>query len=168
MDKHRKLSRLVAAAASAALVAAFAAPASAETQDVTATINSSIAMTTAPDATVDLGNLNPGQTGTASGGTLGVTANVAYVVGLTSSDPQMTGTEGSLAADLAVAATATSGTGVGAATTSSVAEAGAFAIATGTGLSDDEYSLQLSQLASVTDAPGTYGLTLTYTAGATL
>lgn len=168
MEKKRKHNRLLVAGIAAVFVAALAVPASAEDQAVSTTINSSVAMSTAPDAAVDLGALNPGDTGTASGGTLGVTANVAYTVTVSSSAAQMTGTAGSLAADLGVTATTATGTGVGAATTSSVANTSPTAIATGAGLTDDTYSLSLSQLASVTDAPGSYSLTLTYTAGATI
>ncbi|HWH32345.1 MAG TPA: hypothetical protein VNU01_06700, partial [Egibacteraceae bacterium] len=79
----------VALAALAVAVAALAAPAGAETTVVTGSLGTSVSISTAPSAAVDLGSLALGLN-TAGGGTIAVTANTAYTVTVAADKAAMT------------------------------------------------------------------------------
>jgi hypothetical protein len=160
------------------LALAAVAPAHAEDQTVTATLGTSVSMSTAPTATVSNWSLSATGANTTSGGDLVVASNVPYKVTVASDKATMSEWDGaayvtsgkSLTAPMSVLTTLTGGAGLPVASLA----VGTLAsnVATGTGLSTDTYSITLSQTTAITDAPlsggNSYRIKLTYTASSTI
>ena len=146
-------------------------------QEVTAVVNTALSMTN-PNPSIDLGALDPLQTGTATD-SFSVTSNVPYTVTITSTNDKLAsaGTApDELTADLTVSSTPTGLGAVGGLVTSTVASTtggviganGLGGLATFGGGGTDSYTLDFSQPIAVTDLAGEYSLDLTYTAGSLL
>lgn len=155
-------------------------------QTVDATLTSSVTMDTAPSAAVGTASspwvLNPSGTTATSGGSISVTANVAYYVKLASDKAKLsewvTSTSSyvaggkTLANALTITPTATAGTAAGTAVTTDLAVVSPQTLITGLGGGTDSFNLTLSQVTLLTDkslpSGSTYHMKLTYTATAAL
>lgn len=160
-----------AALAAAAAAALLAIPAGAETTVVTATVGSSVSISTPPSAAVSFGTLALGAN-TAGGGTVAVSANTPYTVTVAADKATLTSWNGTaygtdaLATPLALVPTLVGGAGV----VTPVAAIGTTpqTVMSGAGLTGDSASLQLAQTVLATDKPGAYRTVLTYTAAPAL
>jgi hypothetical protein len=140
-------------------------------QVITASINSILSLVAGAD--VDLGTLDPlnGAGNNDGTGDFSVTSNVPYTVSVESSSATMVDGAKSLTAPLAIDATA-SLEGVGSLTNSTAANAvgGALVgtnptlLGAGTGDGTDTYTVNYLQPSSYAEEPGSYSMTLTYTA----
>ena len=173
------MKKLLTVAAIAAALTAAAVPAGAADQIVTASVDSVISMSTPPSATVSFGTLTTGAH-TASGGSVGISANVPYLVTVSADKTAMSeyDTVGTayvasgktLASPLSIIPVRSGGTALvpGIATPAIIGVS--TLLATATGLGTDTYDLTLSQPTGLTDrtlAVGhTYRIVLTYTASA--
>lgn len=161
----------VALAALAVTVAVLAAPAGAETTVVTASLGSSVSISTPPSAAVNMGALSLGAN-TASGGSIAVSANTAYTVTVAADNATMKSWNGSTygADALTTPLTLTPTLAGGVPVVSPVAAVGTTpaTFMTGTGLTSDSATIQLAQTVLAGDKPGTYRTVLTYTAAPSL
>lgn len=147
----------------------------AETQTVDATLESSVSMSVAPDATVSGWTLASQGDNTTSGGNIEVQANVAYTVSVVGEKDFLTEWDGSsygttaLATAMTIKPTLVSGDAAG--SDAVVSTLGATLITALDG-GTDNFSLILSQPTLVTDEPlatgWTYHNVITYTASETL
>lgn len=177
-----KMKRMVALGALIAVmgILVVAGVASAAVQVIDGTLSASISMTTSPSPTVAW-VFAPSGANSASGGTVGVTANTPYILTvaadktrlteyITASSAYETTSPKTLFSPLSVLAAWASGSGVSSGTIA--AGTTATTIAAGAGLTVDTYSITLSQPTTIADPPlaagRTYHIVLTYTASAPL
>jgi hypothetical protein len=173
------MKRMILAGVIAVAIATIASPAFAvtNTQTVTASLGSSLSVTTAPTSSVSSWTLASSGANTTSGGSIAVNSNVAYTISVTADKATMSEWDGSayvnggktLTTAMSVIASRSSGT----ATTPGVAATAVIGtsstLATGTGLGSDTYSLTLSQPTVITDSAlqtNSYHIVLTYTSAA--
>lgn len=172
------MKRMVIFAAALLAILAVMPPAGAADQIITASIGSSVTMSTNPTETISNWSLSALGANTTSGGSVGVSANVPYTLTVVADKAKMseynTGSSAyvsggkTLTNALSVVPVLSSGTGVPVA--SVAVGTSASALAAGVGLSTDVYDLTLSQTTLITDEPlasgRVYRIVLTYTAAA--
>ena len=174
MDKKRRIMVAGVGASLALSVVGGSASAAPLPQEVTAVVNTALSMTN-PNPLVDLGALDPLQTGSAND-SFTVTSNVPYAVTITSTNDKLASADDELTADLTVTSTATGLGAVGGLVTSTASSTtggiiganGLGGLAEFGGGGTDSFDLTFSQPIAVTDLAGEYSLDLTYTAASLL